>query len=46
MHNIFGQGKVLEVYYDGTEQYIVVDFKKTGVKKLAAQYAQLKKVEQ
>ena len=46
VHNIFGQGKVLEVYYDGTEQYIVVDFKKTGVKKLAAQYAQLKKVEQ
>jgi len=46
MHNIFGQGKVLEVYYDGTEQFIVVDFKKTGVKKLAARYAQLKKVGQ
>ena len=46
MHNIFGQGKVLEVYYDGTEQFIVVDFKKAGVKKLAARYAQLSKVGQ
>lgn len=46
MHNIFGQGKVLEVYYDGTEQFIIVDFKKAGVKKLAARYAQLSKVGQ
>jgi DNA helicase II / ATP-dependent DNA helicase PcrA len=44
MHNIFGTGKVLEVFYDGNDQYIVIDFKKVGIKKLAAQYAQLKKV--
>ena len=44
MHNIFGTGKVLEVFYDGNDQYVVIDFKKVGVKKLAAQYAQLKKV--
>jgi DNA helicase-2/ATP-dependent DNA helicase PcrA len=44
MHNIFGEGKVLEVFYDGSDQFVVIDFKKVGVKKLAAQYAQLKKV--
>jgi DNA helicase-2/ATP-dependent DNA helicase PcrA len=44
IHNIFGAGKVLEVFYDGNEQYVVVDFKKVGIKKLAARYAQLKKV--
>jgi DNA helicase-2/ATP-dependent DNA helicase PcrA len=46
MHNIFGLGKVLEVFYDGNDQYIVVDFKKVGIKKLASLYAQLKKVQQ
>jgi len=45
MHNIFGTGKVLEVFYDGNDQYIVVDFKKAGIKKLAAHYAQLRKVQ-
>ncbi|MFZ2412614.1 MAG: UvrD-helicase domain-containing protein [Candidatus Cryosericum sp.] len=44
MHNIFGAGKVLEVFYDGSDQFVVIDFKKVGIKKLAAQYAQLKKV--
>jgi len=44
IHNIFGAGKVLEVFYDGNEQYVVIDFKKVGIKKLAARYAQLKKV--
>ena len=44
MHNIFGTGKVLEVFYDGNDQHVVIDFKKVGIKKLAAQYAQLKKV--
>jgi DNA helicase-2/ATP-dependent DNA helicase PcrA len=44
IHNIFGEGKVLEVYYDGDKQQVIVDFKKVGIKKLAAQYAQLKKV--
>lgn len=44
MHNIFGVGKVLEVFYDGNDQYVVIDFKKVGIKKLATQYAQLKKV--
>ncbi|HZL83227.1 MAG TPA: UvrD-helicase domain-containing protein [Candidatus Deferrimicrobium sp.] len=44
MHNIFGTGKVLEVFYDGNDQFTVIDFKKVGIKKLAAQYAQLKKV--
>jgi DNA helicase-2/ATP-dependent DNA helicase PcrA len=44
IHNIFGAGKVLEVFYDGNEQYVVVDFKKVGIKKLAGRYAQLKKV--
>jgi DNA helicase-2/ATP-dependent DNA helicase PcrA len=44
IHNIFGAGKVLKVFYDGNEQYVVVDFKKVGIKKLAARYAQLKKV--
>ena len=43
IHNIFGAGKVLEVFYDGSEQYVVIDFKKVGIKKLAARYAQLKK---
>ncbi len=42
-HNIFGTGKVLEVFYDGNDQFVVIDFKKVGIKKLAAQYAQLKK---
>jgi len=45
MHNIFGTGKVLEVFYEGNDQYVVVDFKKVGIKKLAAQYAQLKKLQ-
>ena len=44
MHNIFGTGKVLEVFYDGNDQFTVIDFKKVGIKKLAAQYAQLKKL--
>jgi len=44
MHNIFGAGKVLEVFYDGNDQYVVIDFKKVGIKKLATQYAQLKKL--
>jgi len=43
MHNIFGTGKVLEVFYDGNDQFVVIDFKKVGIKKLAAQYAQLRK---
>ena len=43
IHNIFGAGKVLEVFYDGNEQFVVIDFKKVGIKKLAARYAQLKK---
>jgi DNA helicase-2/ATP-dependent DNA helicase PcrA len=44
MHGIFGEGKVLEVYYDGDVQYVIVDFKKVGIKKLAAQYAPLVRV--
>jgi DNA helicase-2/ATP-dependent DNA helicase PcrA len=44
MHNIFGTGKVLEVFYDGNDQFTVIDFKKVGIKKLATQYAQLKKL--
>lgn len=44
MHNVFGAGKVLEVFYEGNDQYVVVEFKKVGIKKLAAQYAQLKRV--
>ncbi len=44
IHNIFGVGKVLEVFYEGNEQYVVIDFKKVGVKKLAVRYAQLKRV--
>jgi hypothetical protein len=44
MHNIFGTGRVLEVFYDGSDQFVVIDFKKVGIKKLAAQYAQLKKM--
>lgn len=44
LHNVFGEGKVLEVFYDGSDQYIVIDFKKVGIKKLAAQYAQLRKL--
>jgi DNA helicase-2/ATP-dependent DNA helicase PcrA len=43
IHSIFGAGKVLEVFYDGNEQFVVIDFKKVGIKKLAARYAQLKK---
>jgi hypothetical protein len=43
MHNIFGTGRVLEVFYDGNDQFVVIDFKKVGIKKLAAQYAQLRK---
>ncbi len=44
MHTIFGPGKVTEIFYDGSEQYVVVDFKKVGMKKLAVRYAQLKKI--
>lgn len=42
-HNVFGIGKVIEIYYEGDEQFVVIDFKKVGVKKLAVRYAQLKK---
>jgi DNA helicase-2/ATP-dependent DNA helicase PcrA len=42
-HPVFGEGKVTEVYFDGDDQFVVVDFKKAGVKKLATKYAQLKK---
>jgi DNA helicase-2/ATP-dependent DNA helicase PcrA len=44
MHHVFGAGRVLEVFYDGDDQFVVVDFKKKGVKKLEPKYAQLKKV--
>jgi hypothetical protein len=33
------------VYYDGDDQFVVVDFKKAGVKKLAVAYAQLRKAD-
>jgi DNA helicase-2/ATP-dependent DNA helicase PcrA len=45
LHHVFGAGRVLEVYYDGDDQFVVVDFKKAGVKKLAVAYAQLRKAD-
>lgn len=43
MHDVFGPGKVLAVAYEGDVEVLVIDFKKAGIKKLASQYAQLKK---
>jgi DNA helicase-2/ATP-dependent DNA helicase PcrA len=42
-HPVFGEGKVKEVYFDGDDQFVVVDFKKAGVKKLAVDFCHLKK---
>lgn len=44
MHEVFGQGRVLAVAYEGDVEILVIDFKKAGIKKLAAQYAPLTKV--
>jgi DNA helicase-2/ATP-dependent DNA helicase PcrA len=45
LHHVFGAGKVLEVFYDGDDHCVVVDFKRAGVKKLATAYAELRKVD-
>lgn len=44
-HIKFGKGKVLEIVSGGRDYEVTVDFEKTGVKKMFASFAKLKKVE-
>ena len=44
-HIKFGKGKVLEIVSGGRDYEVTVDFEKSGVKKMFASFAKLKKVE-
>ena len=43
-HIKFGKGKVLEIVSGGRDYEVTVDFEKTGVKKMFAGFAKLKKI--